>query len=269
MATRTKELLNLPTNQRDFFQAIIYGYGTTAPTDAVTGAGEAGPGSLYVDITNKVVYHNTGTLASPVWNSLGGVTAGEITLATGSILLGAAGVGAALDVKGDGKILVGNGTTATSVAVSGDITITNAGVTAIGAGKVTNAMHVAASEDGTVVKVAADANVIGAIPVYHRITIADSAGDTTVVLTHKTRIIDFYAVKTSTAGGAGDTLTLKNVATAITNALDLNVADKAVVRAGTIDDAQWEVAAGANLVVTAAKNTSCAAEVVVVGLRVA
>jgi len=45
-----------------------------------------------------------------------------------------------LDAKTDGYILIGDGTDINSVAVSGDITITNAGVTAIGATKVTDAM---------------------------------------------------------------------------------------------------------------------------------
>lgn len=45
-----------------------------------------------------------------------------------------------LDAKTDGYILIGDGTDIASVAVSGDITITNAGVTAIGATKVTDAM---------------------------------------------------------------------------------------------------------------------------------
>lgn len=44
------------------------------------------------------------------------------------------------------QIIVGNGSNIpTAVAVTGDVTITNAGVTAIGAGKVTNAMIVAAA----------------------------------------------------------------------------------------------------------------------------
>ncbi len=45
-----------------------------------------------------------------------------------------------LDAKTDGYILIGDGTDIASVAVSGDITITNAGVTAIGATKVTDSM---------------------------------------------------------------------------------------------------------------------------------
>lgn len=45
-----------------------------------------------------------------------------------------------LDAKGSGNILVGSGTAVQSVPVSGDITLTNAGVAAIGADKVTATM---------------------------------------------------------------------------------------------------------------------------------
>ena len=45
-----------------------------------------------------------------------------------------------LNAKTNGYILIGDGTDLNSVAVSGDITIDNTGVTTIGAGKVTNAM---------------------------------------------------------------------------------------------------------------------------------
>ena len=44
------------------------------------------------------------------------------------------------DAKTDGQILVGDGTDIASVAVTGDVTISNSGVTTIGAQKVTNSM---------------------------------------------------------------------------------------------------------------------------------
>jgi hypothetical protein len=139
-------------------------------------------------------------------------------------------------------------------------------------GEVTMAKLTAASLDGTVAKVVADANVIGGIPVVHRIAVADGVtGDVDVVLTHKTLVTDVHVVKTAGAGGAGDTITVKNAATAITNALDINIADKVVVRAGTIDDAQHEIAAGGTLKVTRTKGSGAnvACVVYVTGLRVA
>ena len=124
---------------------------------------------------------------------------------------------------------------------------------------------------GTELAVVANANVIGGIPVIHRILIADGAADTDVVLTHKTRVIDVWAVKTAAAGAAGDNITIKNVGNAITDAIDIGTpaADKVLVRAGTIDDANHEVAAGAILRVTAAHNTNNACIVYVLGIRVA
>lgn len=71
-----------------------------------------------------------------------GTIKGEIkeALAQGSIYIGnSSGITSELSVKTDGGILVGNGTTAAVKTLSGDVTMTNAGVTAIGAKKVTTA----------------------------------------------------------------------------------------------------------------------------------
>jgi hypothetical protein len=67
-------------------------------------------------------------------------------LARGSIISGQTDNNrpTALDAKGDGKVLIGDGNDLKSVAVTGDVTITNAGATAIGATKVTTAMLAAA-----------------------------------------------------------------------------------------------------------------------------
>lgn len=70
----------------------------------------------------KSTYENVGSIAVPSWNLIGDVTAGEITLA-------------------DGKFLIGGATgVAAAQTLSGDVTSTNAGVTAIGAKKVTAGM---------------------------------------------------------------------------------------------------------------------------------
>ena len=126
--------------------------------------------------------------------------------------------------------------------------------------------------DGTIAKDAADANVIGGLMVLHRVDVADGAtADVDVTLTHKTRVLDVWLVKTAAAGGASDTITVKNGATAITDAMDINVADKIIVRAGTIDDAQHEIAAAGTLRVTRTKSSAnnVACTVYVLGLRVA
>lgn len=56
------------------------------------------------------------------------VIASEVALAEGNLLLGnASGVGSALNAKTSGQIVVGNGTTAVSVAMSGDATLASSG----------------------------------------------------------------------------------------------------------------------------------------------
>ncbi len=71
-----------------------------------------------------------------------GTIKGEIkeALAEGSIYIGnSSGITSELSVKTDGGILIGNGTTAAVKTLSGDVTMTNAGLTSIGAKKVTTA----------------------------------------------------------------------------------------------------------------------------------
>lgn len=123
---------------------------------------------------------------------------------------------------------------------------------------------------GLVAKFVANANVIGGLEVIHRIDIAAGAlADTDVVLTHKTRVIDAWIVLRG-AGVANTTLQIKNGATAITDALVASGSDKAIVRAASLDDAQWEIAAGGTLRVTSAVGaTQPDATVYVRGIRVA
>jgi hypothetical protein len=72
---------------------------------------------------------------------------------------------------------------------------------------------------------------------------------------------DVRIVKTSSAGGVGDTIRVANGATTnwITDAMSINVADQAIVRAASIDDAFYDLAAGATIRV--ARNKSSAANV--------
>ncbi len=121
---------------------------------------------------------------------------------------------------------------------------------------------------GDKVAVVADDNVVGGIPVIHRIDVADGAGDTDVILTHKTRIIDVRVVKTSTAGGAGDSIVIKNGSDAITDVIVLNDSDKVISVASTIDDQYHEIAASGTLKCTTLNNTNNACTVYVYGLRV-
>jgi len=94
------------------------------PTSGTSGtfAGLAGKGSILIDHTNGVAYINTNTKASPTWDNLQAILAGDISLA-------------------DGDFLVGNGSNiATARTMSGDVTISNTGVSTIGAAKVLESM---------------------------------------------------------------------------------------------------------------------------------
>ncbi len=101
-----------------------------------------------------------------------------------------------LDASGDGMILIGDGTDLKSVAVTGDVTITNAGVTAIGAGKVTSAM------------LASDANLAAVIAAGFGATrtVAQDAGSTVELLVadpaEDRACLVMVLVKVSLAGGA-------------------------------------------------------------------
>lgn len=79
------------------------------------------------------IAHNA-ALGTVIGDMQGASVGGGLT--TGSAIIGAGGVATPIDIKGDGKILVGNGTTATSVIVSGDVTLTNTGLVTIGNDKV-------------------------------------------------------------------------------------------------------------------------------------
>ena len=61
----------------------------------------------------------------------GAFAVGDLALTTGSIILGTAGKGAALDAKADGAILIGNGTTAAMQTLNTDVTMTNTGAVTI------------------------------------------------------------------------------------------------------------------------------------------
>lgn len=118
---------------RNSADLILFATGTTVP-GAETGYAKS---CLFIktDAGTGVagLYENIGTTSSASFNLIGSISAGEITLATGSILVGTAGVAAALDAKTSGQILVGNGTTVVSVPLSGDAALSSTGVITIGA----------------------------------------------------------------------------------------------------------------------------------------
>lgn len=121
---------------------------------------------------------------------------------------------------------------------------------------------------GLVAKFIAAGNVIGGIPVFHWVHVTAGAnGNTDVVLTHKTKVILVIAHPTTTVAAA--TLQVKNGANAITDAMATPTAN-AVVLCASIDPAQEDIAAGGTLRVTGVGGaTMPAADVFVLGFRVA
>lgn len=185
--------------------------------------------------------------------------------------------GGSLDVESGGEIDIESGgalkiaataITATAAEINKLAGVTGGTVSAskalvTGAG---SALDLNGAQAGNV----ANANVIGGLPVVHQINItAGALGNTDVTLTHKTRIIDAWLILRG-AGVATTTLQVFNGATAITDAMAASGADKALVRAATIDDAAHEIAAAGTLRVTSATGASQPdATVYVLGYRVA
>lgn len=173
------------------------------------------------------------------------------------------------DEGGDRQVVASGGTILVNSGGSIDISAATGSIT-FAAGEIAQADIAAASLDGTVAKVVAEGNVIGGIPLIFEIPIvAGALGDTDVTVTHKIRVIDAHLILRG-AGVASTTLTVKNTTNAITDAMAASGADKAIVRAASIDDAYYEIAAGGKIRVTSATGaTQPAALVVVTAVRVA
>lgn len=142
----------------------------------------------------------------------------------------------------------------------------------LAAGSVAQSNIAANALDGTVAGAVADANVIGGLPVLHRIDVAaGTTGNVDVTLTHKTRVTDAWLVKRAAAGGGAGTIQVKNGTNAITDAISININDQAIARAASIDDAYHEIAAAGTLRITRTRSASTdeTCTVYVLGVRVA
>lgn len=154
--------------------------------------------------------HASGVAAKHVFTAY---EANEANLAVAKTILKATGVGqmlltdaansfAALSVKDDGKIIVGNGTSATSVAVSGDITLTNAGVTAIASGVIVNGdINASAAIALTKLATIADARILGNNTGGASVPVALTAAQVkTLLAVLSTDLSDFAEAVADTAG---------------------------------------------------------------------
>src|SRR4051812_44416737 len=94
----------------------------------------------------------------------------------------------------------------------------------------------------------ADNNPIGGQEIIHIIDVPDAAtANVDVTVVHKFEVMSMVVVKKAGAGGASDTIQLKNGTSAISNAISINVADQTVISPGTLDDSQTVIAAGGTL----------------------
>lgn len=121
---------------------------------------------------------------------------------------------------------------------------------------------------GLVVKFVAADNVIGGLPVVHKVAIAAGANATkAVVFTHKTEIIDIIVRPLTSVANAVCSVT--NVANAMSDAMVAAVAG-VQTHAASIVPAQKTIAAGAELRVTFSVGaTQPDADVYIIGMRVA
>ncbi len=95
--------------------------------------------------------------------------------------------------------------------------------------------------------------------------IADAANaDYDRVVADQIEVLDVIVQKRGGAGGAAGTATVKNAANAISDAIDINDADKLISRAVSIDDAFSTIAAGGTLRVSIADSANSAVLVTVI-----
>lgn len=118
--------------------------------------------SIFANISGDATVAGGGALtiaADSVENSmLANITQGSIKVGGGS------NAPTDLDAKTDGQILIGDGTDINSVAVSGDITIDNAGATTIGADKVHGTMLNTDSADTSTIELSSDTLSVLKVP---------------------------------------------------------------------------------------------------------
>lgn len=89
--------------------------------------------------------------------------------------------------------------------------------------------------------------------------------DFTGLVPRKVRVLDAWLVKTTGAGGGAGSVQVMNGATAnaITDAMSINIADTTIARATTINDANYDLAAGATIRVVRTRTASTAEDCII------
>lgn len=101
------------------------------------------------------------------------------------------------------------------------------------------------------------------VPFILTATVGNASTDISIEAPCALRIIDAYCIALAN-GGAGDTVQIKKGSDAVTDAMDLSGADKAIVRATTIDNDFNEFAVGATITVDPTDVTDPSSQVYVV-----
>ncbi len=106
------------------------------------------------------------------------------------------------------------------------------------------------------------------IPIVFRFELAAGANaDNDITLEFPIRVLDVMTVLKG-AGVASSVMTVKSTSSAISSALDTSGSDTAVVRATTLNDANWNIPSGGILRATSSGGASQPAqEVIVTALR--
>ncbi len=97
----------------------------------------------------------------------------------------------------------------------------------------------------------------GGVKIVKEVVIpAGVTGDVVANLEDGMEITDIHLLKTVAAGGGAGTIQAKNGANAITDAMDIDVADETIVRAATLDDAGRTFRKGQNITFTRTRTGS-------------
>lgn len=194
---------------------------------------------------------------------------GDVTISnTGVTTIQAKAVEPSMIALTEAHILVGDGGAGADVAISGDVTIDKTGAVTIASSAVEAGMIANGILTGDKVANTGSDNAIGGIPMVYEIAIEHASADNDVVITHKSKVLDFWFIP-SGVPSVNDKVQLFNGVNAITDNIACVATANAVVRATTIDDTYSTINASGTMRVTAVADTAVAGKAYVMAIRVA